>query len=81
MAIRIPFMDRIKMLSSGFINGRTVAPNEPPQGRLQSTAHSAPASKLGPRLASRLASAGVGRLRFGNQGGGYGAEHTHSNLG
>jgi hypothetical protein len=32
-------------------------------------------------MLSLLASAGVGRLRFGNQGGGYGAEHTQSYLG
>lgn len=86
-------MDRIRMLSSEFINGSNAAANKAPgdevavlplpkqRGRLQGSSYVALPSRSGPKVVSPRASAGVGRLRFGNQGGGFGAEHTRSNLG
>lgn len=86
-------IDRIKRLSSDFINGGNTTPNRPrsdgvemplapvQRGRVQSTSYNVHAGNPGQRVMSPRAFAGVGRLRFGNQGGVYGAEHTQSNLG
>lgn len=86
-------MDLIRMLSSEFINGSNAGANKLSRdevdllplstlrGRTQGNSYVALPSQSGPKVVSPRASAGVGRLRFGNQGGGFGAEHTRSNLG
>lgn len=86
-------MERIRMLTSEFINGSNAAANKPlgdeveirplptQSGRMQGSPYVARTGQSWPKVVSPLASAGIGRLRFGNQGGGFGAEHTRSNLG
>jgi hypothetical protein len=76
----------------GLVSGRNADPlsfwrddlKTPPEGQKESVQiapYSGLTSRSGPRIVSPQASADIGRFRFGNQGGGFGAEHTHSNLG
>lgn len=76
---------------AALIRGRNASPTgtrgseleilSPPTQGFRRKPPSVATTPSGTRLGSSSASAGFGRLRFQNQGGGYGAEHTSSNLG
>jgi hypothetical protein len=93
MTIRLPFMDRIKMLSRDLINGNNLPLNRPrsyeveilpspmQRGSQQSPLSSVPAIKPGATVAALLVSGKADRLWLGNQESGRDVEHTRSNLG
>lgn len=93
MTNALMFINRINRLSSDFSSGGNVAPNKPRSDqidiplpsmhrrRVPSSPYNVYAGNSGQRVMSPRGSTGVGRLRFGNQGGGYGPEHIRSNLG
>lgn len=93
MATTSRLMDHIRRLVSDFTTSPNVPADRnpvadartlrsPAQGAQTSAGYPGmPGGRSGPRIASTLASASLGRHRFGNQGGCIGAEHTRSNLG
>jgi len=89
MTIRLPFIDRIKLLSRDFINGKSLALNRPPSYEVeilpsssqQASSSKVRAIKLGEGAATTLASARSDRLWLATRGSGRDVEHTHSNLG
>jgi hypothetical protein len=91
MLSRLPFFERIKLLSLEFINGKDASLNRPdsheveilpaPQRAGQQRRSSVLAIRLGTGHAVSLASGKTNRLWLVNQESGRHVQHTHSNLG
>lgn len=93
MTIRLPFMDRIKLLTRNLINGKSIDLNRPrsyevkilpssaQRGRPQSPLSSAHAIKPAATVAAPWVFARANRLSSVNQRSGRDVEHTRSNLG
>lgn len=93
MTTKLPFIDRIKMLSRDIINGKNAAltrplsyeveilPSRMQKGSQQSPLSSVHAVEPGATVAALLVSGKADRLWSVNQESGREVEHTHSNLG
>ena len=93
MTTRLPFIDRIKVLTRGFIRGKSVALNRPPsyeveilpsstqKGKQKSPSSSVHPIKPGVKVAAPRVFASAMRICLVNQRSGWDVEHPRSNLG